>query len=258
MKQLEDGLGVRLLERTATGYQLTPAGEDLKGAATRIESEVLAVDGELLGRDSRLRGPLRVTVVNHIAGSLLMPIFADFSKKYPEVNLQIIASNTYLSLAQREADVAIRVTNKPAETLVGKKLATFASAVYGSRSYLRRLRETDSEPDWLGTDCCGFHRTWTRENCPDGVHSLTIDETALASAALKQNLGVTILPCFLGDADPELERLRDPDPHYDLTLWVLLHSDLKRTARVRVLRDHLVAELGKQHDRLRGVLEAQP
>jgi DNA-binding transcriptional LysR family regulator len=252
MQQLELDLGVRLLDRGVGGYQLTAAGEDLKGAATRMEREVLAVDGGLLGGDARLQGPIRVTVVNHIAESLLMPVFASFSKKYPEVNLQILGSNTYASLAQREADVAIRVTNAPTETLIGKMLATFSSAVYGSPAYIQSLEEGGADPDWLGTECCGFHREWTREKCPQSKHSLTVDDTALASAALRQGLGLSILPCFLGDADPQLERMSPPDPKYDLKLWVLIHSDLKRTARVRVFREYLADEIQKLGDRLSG------
>lgn len=255
MQQLELDLGVRLLERTTGGYNLTAAGEDLKGAATRMEKEVLVVSGGLLGQDSRLSGPIRVTVVNHIAESLLMPIFAGFSVKYPQVNLQILGSNTYASLAQREADVAIRVTDAPTETLIGKMLSVFSSAVYGSPAYLASLKESGEEPDWIGTECCGFHRRWTRERCPSGSHAITIDDTALAGAALKQGAGVSILPCFLGDASPDLERMSPPDPRYDLKLWVLIHSDLKRTARVRVFREYLGEEIAKRKAQLCGSLQ---
>ena len=67
-------------------------------------------------------------------------------------------------------------------------------------------------------------------------------------AALKSGLGVSILPCFMGDTEPDLERWREPDPAHDLGLWVLLHPDLRHTARVLAFRDHMVTAIGAQAD----------
>jgi len=153
MRQLEEKLGARLIERKQTGYELTPSGARIKLAAERIESEVLAVDGELLGKDTSLLGPLRVTAINNMASSVLMPMFSSFSQQHPEVELHIIVSNTDASLPQREADIAIRLTNTPGDTLIGTRMVTVASTIYGSRDYLERLRQQESKPIWIGVEC---------------------------------------------------------------------------------------------------------
>ncbi len=245
IRQLEDKLGVRLFERKRGGYELTRAGEEVEAAALRMESEVLGVDGTLRGRDEALAGPLKVTAINNMASSVLMPMFASFSKAHPEIQLSVVVSNSDASLPQREADVAIRLTNSPPETLIGRRVVTVASAAYGHRDYLRGLH---GAPRWIGVECCDFHRDWTNEVCRGQPHAFVSDDTLLTLSAIREGLGVSYLPCFMGDADPLLERYRAPDPSHDLGLWILLHPDLRRTARVLAFRDHMARAIdAKRH-----------
>lgn len=246
MRQLEVQLGARLIERKKSGYELTQAGESVRNAALRMESEVIAVDGAVLGKDTSLAGTLQVTAINNMASTVLMPMFASFSSAHPGVELHIIVSNTDASLSQREADVAIRLTNAPTDTLIGKRIVTVASAVYGSRSYIDRIRQRDERPKWLGVQCCVFHKTWTKQSCNTQQHNFYSDDTLLTLAALKQGLGVSYLPCFMGDADPMLVRYADPDSAHNLGLWILLHPDLRHTARVLAFRDHMIASILQQ------------
>lgn len=248
MRQFELKLGARLLERKQGGYELTQAGKHVKEAATNIEREILGVDGALIGKDTHLIGSLRVTAINNMASTVLMPMFAEFSTQHPLVKLHIVVSNLDASLAQRDADVAIRLTNSPSDTLIGKRIVTVASTIYGSRSYLEKLQHENREPKWIGVDCCGFHKTWTKQACGEQPHNFISDDTLLTLAAIKENLGVSILPCFMGDADPALKRYCEPDPAYDLGLWVLLHPDLKRTARVLAFRDHMISAINEKKD----------
>lgn len=254
MRSLEEKLGARLVERKKTGYELTVAGENIKQSAMRIEREMLAVDEALLGKDTNLIGPLRVTAINNMASSVLMPMFARFSDEHPQVDLHITVSNMDASLAQREADIAIRLTNSPTETLIGKRLLTVASTIYGSRKYLKKIKHQAAEPKWIGVNCCVFHKTWTRQYRTHQSHNFYSDDTLLTLSAIKQGLGVSYLPCFLGDADPLLERYREPDTQHDLGLWILLHPDLKRTARVLAFRDYMIQGIKGKRDLFEGRL----
>lgn len=252
LNALEEKLGVHLVQRSTGGYRLTPAGEDFRNASERVESEVVSVENILLGQDKQLRGPIRVTVVNHIAHSLLMPMFARFSQEYPKIELQIQSSNAYISMPHRDADVALRVTNAPQETLIGKKIITFASAVYASREYLRHLNESGEQTKWIGTECCGFHRHWTEEVCPDKTHHFTIDDTGLAHMAIREGVGVSFLPCFIGDLDEALIRVPEYPSDYGLDLWMLFHTDLRYTARIAAFREFITAEIEAHRALLEG------
>lgn len=252
IRQFEHKLGTRLLERKTGRYELTPAGENVKEASRRIEREVLGVDGTLLGRDSRHVGPLRVAALNNMASTMLMPMFAEFNRKWPQVELHINVSNIDASLAQREADVALRLTNTPSDTLIGTRVATVASCVYGGKSYLEQMAQAGREPRWLGVECCGFHTAWTRQMSGEQSHAFYSGDTLLTQAALREGLGISILPCFMGDTDPMLARYGDPQPALDLGLWLLIHPDLKRTARVLAFRDHMIQAVKEQHQMLQG------
>ena len=246
IRQFEEKLGARLLERKKSGYELTQAGEDVKEAAIRIEREVLGVDGALLDTDTNLVGPLRVTAINNMATAVFMPMFARFSEQHPQVELQLAVSNTDASLSEREADVAIRLTNSPPETLIGKRILTVASTIYGSRAYLEQLREKGGEPKWIGVNCCEFHKSWTRQKCGGQSHSVISDDTLLTLAAIREGLGVSILPCFMGDTDPMLDRYCEPDPAFNLGLWILFHPDLKHTRRVTAFREHMMNAINEK------------
>lgn len=252
MRKLEQDLGVRLFDKVPSGYALTTAGESLVQAADRMEREVLSVDGTLSGKDLKPSGPLRVTAVDNMATTVLMPMFTAFSRCYPEVTLHVMVSNSDVSLAQREADVAIRLTNTPPDTLIGKRVVTVSSAVYGSPLYIKQLREDGGEPQWLGVECCGFHKSWTKQACGDQTHLFYVDDTLLTQAALREGMGVSILPCFMGDPDPALARYTEPQPEWDLGLWILLHPDLKRTARVLAFRDYMQQAIQEQSDLFAG------
>jgi len=246
IRSLEQRFKTRLLERKKSGYELTAAGEALKAVAGKMEVEALEAEGALAGHEERPAGELRVSAVNNMASSVLMPLFTSFSRQYPDIELHVQVSNRYVSLAERQADVAIRLTDAPLDTLVGTLLTNVASTVYGERHYLRSLRAQGAAPQWLGIECCAFHQTWTRQACPSQQHNFFVDDTLLTVAALLEGIGVAYLPCFMGDADVRLERYCAPDRGHDLGLWLVYHPDLRRSRRVRLFRDHMVARIGEQ------------
>ena len=79
----------------------------------------------------------------------------------------------------------------------------------------------------------------------------------LTLSAIKEDLGVSYLPCFLGDADPMLKRYCETDTQHDLGLWKLLHPDLKRTARVLASRDHMIQSIQEKQALFEGRLTSK-
>jgi DNA-binding transcriptional LysR family regulator len=248
IRTLEEQLGTRLIERKKSGYELSAAGEELKMSAGKMEMEVLELEGALGGREDGVSGDLRVSAINNMASTVLMPMFARFSERYPAIELRVQVSNKFVSLAERQADIVIRLTNTPLDTLIGTKLTTVTSTVYGSRAYVNSLSIGGDQPKWLGVECCGFHQSWTNAACPDGDYNFIVDDTLLTLSALKEGLGLAYLPCFMGDSEPALERFCPPDPEHDLGLWLLYHTDLRRTKRVRVFREHMIEQIKEQQE----------
>jgi len=240
---LENALSTPLVERSPTGFVLTHAGEELRDSALRMEKELLTFEVNSAGESEVAAGDLHVTAIANMASSLLMPIFARFSKTHPDINLRIDVTNDSVRLSERDADVALRQTNAPGETLIGTRLTTVSSAVYGSEDYCEAVKTGKTPERWVGVDCCDYHRDWTRAACPKADHVFCVDETSVTAAALRAGLGVGYLPCFLGDTDPSLTRFREPEEKHDLGLWFLYHRDLRNTKRVTVFREHMQREI---------------
>lgn len=245
VKSLEKQLGTNLVRRKKGAYELTAAGRKIEVAALKIEKEVVAVDGTLNSEAIPLVGTLRVTTINSMASTILMPIFSAFSHAHPEIDLHIMVSNDTISLTNREADVALRLTNSPPDNIIGKRVATVASTIYGSIDYLKHQRSSKSPLKWLGVTCCGFHRSWTKESSASTTHQFNSDDALLTVSALREGVGVSYLPCFIGDIDDRLERYCKPDSRHDLGLWILMHPESKSNARVQAFRNFVCAELDK-------------
>src|SRR3712207_2972998 len=129
--QLEEALGTKLFERHRTGYALTPAGEEMAALAERMDEDVATFARKLAGQVLSPAGELRVTTNDTLLVHLLTPMFARFFQQCPDVRLDLVLSNQALNLSKRDADVAIRATDDPPETLVGRRVATLAWAIYG-------------------------------------------------------------------------------------------------------------------------------
>ncbi len=255
IKVLEKQLGANLLRRNKGIYELTKAGRKIKDAALKMEREIISVDGSLISEDDPLIGTLRITTINSMASTILMPMFSSFSKANPQINLYVMVSNNIASLANREADIAIRLSNAPPETLIGKRVVTVASAVYGSSDYLKKQKENKDNLKWLGVSCCDFHKTWTKESCDTETHQFNCDDALLTLAALREGLGVSFLPCFIGDTEPTLMRYGALEPKFDLGLWILIHHESKSNARILAFRDYLISAIEEQQNLFSGTME---
>lgn len=238
----EKALGARLFDRLPSGYVPTDAGHDAVQTAEQMEAMQADLDRQIGARDTELRGLLRVTASQLLIQCCLAPILRDFSDLYPEINLQLMATNTSLNLAQREADVAIRFSRNPPDTLVGRRLFEQRGSVYASRSYLERDKGDQTPLDWIR------FAHWpgppaeikaVRELRP----RLTVDDMTAAIGAVRAGIGATRMACFLGDSDPELARVPGMPVFNQLPLWVLTHADLKDVPRIRVFLDFVAARL---------------
>lgn len=240
---IEKALDARLFERGRAGYVPTPAGRAMIEAASRIESDVAAFSRAVAGGSEEVTGDLRVTAPAGLAGTLLMPILAGFSQKYPAVRLDLILADETLNLSRRDADVAIRASRGPDETLVGRRLTAVAWAVYGRADWIYGPL---SDEAWigLGEGVAGglFHRFMKGRAKPERI-VLRLNAVTSLREAVASGIGIAPLPCFEGDADPALRRLGELEPELRADLWVLTHQDLRRSARIRAFMDHVAGAI---------------
>lgn len=251
IRAFERRVGTRLLERLAGGWATTAAGEEMLATALRVEEELQALDRSVAGRDAQLSGKLRVALSDAAAFGLMDSIAA-FAGAHPGIELELAASNGLTNLTRREADVAIRVADAPAEHLVGRQVGRTALALYGSVAHLDRAAALPLEQQpWLGWDESmheQLSRSWMREHVPDARFAARFDSMLVAYHAVRGGLGIAFLPCALGDADPALRRVLPDLVLPGTTMWLLTHPDLRRTARVRCFLDFMAEAMSHTRD----------
>jgi molybdate transport repressor ModE-like protein len=236
---IEARLGTRLFERQGGSYVTTAAGEDLLRTAERVEAEVEALERRLSGQDLRLTGSLRLTAPDDISEVLVMPLLAEFRHSYPEITVELAVDNRMLNLTRREADVALRPTRQPPETLAGRRIAGLASAVYGPAG---ADGGNTSDRRWVAWEEGGgppLVARWLAEHVDRHAIAYRSNSMLNQASAARAGLGLAVLPCFLAGGDPRLQRISGPLPELATELWLLTHPDLQRTARIRALLDLL-------------------
>lgn len=248
LRALEERLGVRLFDATPEGFTPTEAGRDLVAVAERMESDALALEARVHGRDARLTGALRVSAMELVFRAF-RGAFADFVARYPSVALTVTTSDDEVSLARREADVVLRLNNRPPEQLVGRRVGSMQFAPYAARALVAAVGEgapLGAFP-WIHWDeRLGYDwlDAWLAEHAPGARIALRVDVSAAAMHELiAEGLGVQFLACVEGDADASLVRVGPLDPFARRDLWVLTLPELRDTPRVRAFTDHMAERL---------------
>lgn len=253
---IERRLEVRLFERLRTGYRLTAAGESFAEAAERVEREVHAAERSVQGVDVRLEGHLRVSTSDAVL-LLVMPLLGAFRQKHPGISLDVNTTNTLVDLTRRDADVVVRATATVPEHLVGRSVGHLGFASFATRNYLDAAGRDRSlsDYDWIGYDG-SLRRTaqalWMEKNVPETCVRLRFDQIGAVRTATLAGLGCAALPCFAGDGNPTLQRVRGTYHQSHIQVWVLTHPDLRRSARVRAFLQFCGTRLAAQSAALLG------
>ena len=254
--QLEARLHSQMFEKLPTGYRITPAGEEVLELANQMEASSHQLETRVFGRDQSVRGLLRITLTPILAAHLLMPDFVEFARLHPDVEMDILSSGELANLTNREADVAIRVVYDRKTlplNLHGLKGPEVFGGVYISRARLVTWRAGAPDPiRWIVISNHGI-ADWATEGevRTTGVPFRTTDAEAQI-AAVRQGLGITTLPCFVGDADPLLARVPGTDLHMYGTLWLLTQGETRKTKRVQLFTEFVSRKLAAYAQLLAG------
>lgn len=252
LNALESRLEVRLFDRSTRGYQLTSAGELAASAAERVETELLALDREITGRDQQLSGVVRVTASETFSYSVLPPLFAQFHAIHPRIRVVLSIDNRVMDLSRREADVALRVRRPVDPDLFGRKLTDVAWAFFGARDGAVNLRKDGRSFNFSKHMVLGWDEPariiaaeWIAANVPPERITFRSNSLVNQLMAVAAGLGIALLPCYLGDRDERVRRVSGVLPDLSSELWIVTHQDLKNTARIRaflgVIGDAVVA-----------------
>jgi len=245
---LETALNAKLFLRTPSGYLPTPAGEAAARSAQAMEEAALALQREMQGIDNRLAGVVRVATTDTLAVHFVMAAMAALHAQHPEIRIELTVDTAITSLTRREADLAVRTLRPVEPDLVSRHLTRRAGGLFASRTYIERHGMPDIAAGLAGHDLVIFHpsvaprqsRALGGAPVADARIVMQVNTGMMLQEAVRAGLGIAELPVHMAGTDPRLVRIW-PEREHQYDLYLVMHSDLSRSARVRAVADAIVA-----------------
>ena len=212
--ELEDQLGVRLLERSTRSLRLTDVGSEVLEHAQRGAELSDAIDNIASNHHASVSGTLRLSAPPSISDSLLAPIVSAFQSTYPEVRVQIFITERVVDQIAEGVDLAFRVGDLEDSSLVARRILTYRHQLVASPIYLAKYKTPRTPQDLLDHRLLAFS-FWRPENTWHFTHTdgskqaltfqphLSINEYAGLASALLAGDGIGDLPPIV---QPELLR----------------------------------------------------
>ena len=252
---LEEEISTPLFQRHARGLTLTDEGELLFGAVTDVLGRLAAAEEALKNVHESPRGALKITTSHGIGSYWLLPQLGRFLAQYPEVELHLVMDDRELDLAQREADLAIRLRAPIQADLIQRKLFTVHYHMYAAKTYLKDHPAPAKLDDITDHTIIVYGETagpeirdinWLleafRKTAKPGSKGrvIRINNITGILQATEAGLGIGVVPDYVAAQHPGLERVLPevPVPGFDVHL---VYADvLRQSKRVAAFRDFAV------------------
>jgi DNA-binding transcriptional LysR family regulator len=252
---LEEEIATPLFQRHARGLTLTDEGELLFGAVREVLDRLAAAEEALRNVHDSPRGTLKVTASHGIGAYWLLPRISQFLKEYPELELHLVMDDHELDLAQREADIALRLRAPVQADLIQRRLFTAHYHIYASRAYLESHPAPSSLDDISGHTIVVYGETagpeirdinWLldlfRKKQKPGMAGriVRINNITGMLRAIQSGVGIGVIPDYVAATSPELVRVLPEEevPGFDVHL---VYADaLRQSKRVAAFRDFVV------------------
>lgn len=259
LKALEERLGATLFERQPDRLVLTEAGRALLPYAEEMEQQSLALSQVLDSVAPETNKVVRVTAIESLA-VFLARTFGEVEARCAPHAVELIATGERLNLARQEADIAFRMNAVPTRgDLVCRKLGRMAFALYAERDRAQQLgqdQEAARSARFIGyreNPRKASQSSWLFDFGRDGSFPLRVSDLQLRYEAARSGQGITLLPCHLGDATPELGRVGGPIAALDEDIYLLMHESRKAQPAVRHVAEALAELIRVRQDALTGV-----
>jgi DNA-binding transcriptional LysR family regulator len=235
---MEKDLNLTLFARDKDGYHLTDEGLIVLSTVNAMAECADALEKRIqLHNNSRVAGEVLLSAPDFVVTRLLAPKLEKVLADHPELNIRIRLTNAPLNIAKGEADIVIRVTHKDRQAiplnLYGRRLGDVRLCPYQAKG--RSLENLS----WLAWEHADFRDWLAKYSFPDRPIQIISGSPLIHLELIKQANFAAILPCFLGDADAEVERIEGCQEFIGFEAWILTHEDMKHTKRITTVLQYL-------------------
>lgn len=248
---LEEAVGAALFVRTQRGLSPTDAALELKPYAESLASTAAALLRTAEGRAGAVSGTVRISASEVVGIEHLPPIVTRLRRRYPALTIELSLSNAIDDLLQRQADIAIRMVRPTQQALLAKRIGAIRLGLHAHRDYLAARGVPATLADLSGHDLIGYDVETpairaVAQHFPAlarTAFALRVDSDVAQLAAIRAGFGIGICQVPIAAANPALVHILSEQFAVDLEVWVVMHEDLRSSARCRAVFDALVQEL---------------
>jgi len=211
---LEDYLGVRLMNRTTRKLSLTEAGEAYYREVSQLLAQLDDLDATITDQTTEPRGLLRVSAPRNFGELTLAPAIFAFIAKHPTVSLDLRLEDRFVDLVDEGIDVALRISAMPDSSLIARKIADMPMMIVGAPALVERVGVPQTPEALRGLPCVldtnmQGAANWRLcvEGKPVSIHvqgPIRINSPLAALQAATAGLGFAFLPAYL--AEPQVEK----------------------------------------------------
>ncbi|HLK38823.1 MAG TPA: LysR family transcriptional regulator [Polyangiaceae bacterium] len=253
LASLEQSLGTRLFDRTRDGLAATDAAERLFSAAEEMEAAHARFSRDASGLERAAEGVVRLSVPPGVADAFVVPGLARLRVRHPRIRIELDASVRVTDLTRREADLALRTIRPGSGDLVMARLdaSVWTPMIASNGAATRPAVKNWEELPWIAwdNDLAGIPPArWLAEHVPDLEPVLKTSHIAAQVAAVREGVGVALLPATYTRVEPILPLRHAPAlaPSVrdlpTIETWLVGHRALRGVPRVAAVWDFLVEE----------------
>jgi DNA-binding transcriptional LysR family regulator len=242
-----------LFTRSQSGLLPTQAAQELRPHAEDMAAAAAAFARTGSADLEQAAGVIRLAAADVVGVEVLPAILSEFRAKFPATVIELSLSNQMADLLRRDADIAVRMVRPRQKALLAKRAGKVALEFHAHRRYLERYGFPERLEDLAQHALIGFDRTLPFANLLKAVplpvtrdlFAFRCDNDLAQLAALRSGFGIGICQTGIARRDPDLLPLLRKQFKVEMEIWIVMHNDLKRSSRMRLMFDHLATGLAQ-------------
>ncbi|TFW10123.1 LysR family transcriptional regulator [Oxalobacteraceae bacterium OM1] len=261
VSSLETALGVRLLTRTTRRMSLTEIGAAYYEHCARIAQEIAAANATVTQLQAEPRGVLKLTSPVIFASLHLPPLLESFLRRYEHVEVELNASDRTVDMVDEGYDLAIRITDKPTETMVARRISPVRWATCAAPAYLERFGTPETPQDLLQHQCLTYfgmpalrsgwrYRVGAKEFTMPVTGRCRVNSSEVLIKLALAGMGIVMYPTYIVGPylrDGTLKAvLTDSEANPDTSLYATYVPTRYMQPKVRAFIDHLFEHFGPE------------
>ena len=258
ISRLEKSLNSDLFSKSPKGYILTEKGLELFKYAEKIENEIFGINEFFLKSNPGIKGKVRLSVGEGLGVEIISKYLNSFYKKFPEIEIEMLADTRSRSLSNREADILISLSRPNRGRLLSWKLCDYFVKLYGSINYNKDIKSIKKTKDLINHNFVSYvdeliefpELNYLKEI--NNKLNVVFSSNSLRSQllAVKNGVGLGLLHSFIAQNENDLIPILSDSIKIKREYWMVVHENIAHLQRIKAVTDFLTIVLKQEKNKL--------